>query len=118
MPGKYEIKRAKNGEYYFNLKAGNGQTILTSETYKAKAGAANGIASIKMNAPQDERFERKASPGGKFFFVLKAGNHEVIGRSEMYPSEASRDAGIGSVKANGPTAETLDLSNQAGSEEK
>ena len=109
MPGKYEIKRAKNGEYYFNLKAGNGEIILTSETYKAKAGAKNGIKSVKTNSPQEDRYERKTSPRGKFFFVLKAGNREVIGRSEMYESETSRDSGIESVKTNGPSADLVDL---------
>jgi len=109
MPGKYEIKRAKNGEYHFNLKAGNGETILTSETYKAKTGAKSGIESVKINSSQQDRYERKASPGGKFFFVLKAGNREVIGRSEMYETETSRDNGIESVKTNGPAAEVVDL---------
>ena len=109
MGSKYEIKRAKNGEYYFNLKAGNGETILSSETYKAKAGAKNGIESVKTNSTQQDRYECKASPNGKFFFVLKAGNREVIGRSEMYESEKSRDNGIESVKTNGPAAEVLDL---------
>ena len=109
MPGKYEIKRAKNGEYYFNLKAGNGEIILTSETYKAKAGAKNGIESVKTNSSQPDRYERKASPSGKFFFVLKAGNREVIGRSEMYESETSRDNGIESVKTNGPSTDVVDL---------
>jgi len=109
MPGKYEIKRAKNGEYYFNLKAGNGEIILTSETYKAKAGAKNGIESVKTNSPREDRYERKTSPRGKFFFVLKAGNRQVIGRSEMYESETSRDSGIESVKTNGPSADLVDL---------
>jgi uncharacterized protein YegP (UPF0339 family) len=109
MPGKYEIKRAKNNEYYFNLKAGNGEIILTSETYKAKAGAKNGIESVKTNSPQEDRYERKTSPSGKFFFLLKAGNREVIGRGEMYESETSRDSGIESVKTNGPSGDVVDL---------
>ena len=47
MAAKFVIKKAKNGQYYFNLKAGNGETILTSEMYKAKASANNGIQSVK-----------------------------------------------------------------------
>jgi hypothetical protein len=58
MPGKYVLGLAKNGEFTFNLKVGNSQTILTSETYKAKKSALagvesvrkNGIASVKKNA--------------------------------------------------------------------
>lgn len=109
MAGKYEINRAKNSEYYFNLKAGNGEIILTSETYKAKTGAKKGIESVKINSSRKDRYESKASPSGKYFFVLKAGNREVIGRSEMYESETSRDSGIESVKTNGPSADVADL---------
>ena len=39
MAGKYEIKKAKDGQFHFNLKASNGQIILSSEMYKAKNGA-------------------------------------------------------------------------------
>ncbi len=109
MAGKFVIdKSEKNGEFYFNLKAGNGQVILTSEMYAAKQGCKNGIESVKKNAPDDGRYERKESKNGKPFFVLKAGNGEVIGRSEMYESEASMENGIESVKKNAPDAETVD----------
>lgn len=109
MAGKFEIKTAKNGEFIFNLKAGNGQVILTSEMYKAKASALNGIASVKKNAADDTRYEKKKSTNGKNYFVLKAGNHEIIGTSEMYNDESARDNGIASVKTNAPTAETAEL---------
>jgi len=113
MPGKYEIKRAKNGEYYFNLKAVNGEIVLTSETYKAKDSAKTGIESVKTNSPQEAQYERKVSSSGQFFFVLTARNHEIIGRSEMYVSEASRDKGIESVKINGPHADLVDAADAA-----
>ena len=48
-----------------------------------------------------ERFEKKTSKSGKFFFVLQSGNHQVIGQSEMYNSESGRNNGIESVKKNG-----------------
>lgn len=48
---KFELKKAKNGQFHFNLKAGNGQIIATSEMYMSKAAALNGIESIKKNAP-------------------------------------------------------------------
>ena len=109
MPAKFELKKAKNGEFYFSLKASNGEVILTSEMYKAKLSARNGIDSVKKNAPLDERYERKASANGKPFFVLKAGNNQVIGQSEMYETEKARNAGVESVKKNGPTAGFSDL---------
>ena len=106
MPGKFQLKQAKNGEFYFNLKAANGVSILASEMYKAKASALNGIESVKKNAAVAERFEKLTSNNGKPYFVLKAGNHEVIGRSEMYESEEARDNGIQSVMTNAAGAET------------
>ncbi|MDZ4099844.1 MAG: YegP family protein [Methylophilaceae bacterium] len=109
MAGKFELKVAKNGDYHFNLLASNGQIIMSSEMYKSKASAENGIASIKKNSGSDANFERLVSSNGKPYFVLKAANHQVIGQSQMYESEASRDNGIASVMKNAPDAETVDL---------
>ena len=108
MAAKFELKTAKDGQSYFNLKAGNGETILTSEMYKAKASALNGIESVKKNSPEAKRYEKKVAKNGKFHFSLKAGNHQVIGSSEMYETEKARDAGIASVMKNGPGAKTDD----------
>jgi uncharacterized protein len=108
MAGKFEIKKAKNGEYYFHLKAGNGQIILTSEMYVQKASAKNGIESVKKHAPHDEHYERKPSKNGQHMFNLKAANHEVIGTSETYTTEEARNHGIESVKENAPRAEVED----------
>ncbi|MBR9972930.1 YegP family protein [Magnetospirillum sulfuroxidans] len=106
--GKYVIETAKNGEFFFNLKAGNGEKILTSETYKEKAGAKKGIESVRVNSALDARYDRLAAAGGKHRFVLKAGNHEIIGTSQAYESEQGMETGINSVKANGPDSEVVD----------
>lgn len=103
MAGWFELSKSSDGQFRFVLKAGNGETILTSELYKAKGSAENGIASVQANCGIDERFERKTSSAGKEFFNLKAANSQVIGTSQMYPSAASRDAGVASVKENGTT---------------
>ena len=108
--GKFEIKTRNNGEFQFDLKAGNGQVILTSEGYTAKANCHNGIESVRKNSKDDSKFERKTSSNGKPFFNLKATNGQIIGTSEMYESEASRENGIESVKKNAPDAEISDLS--------
>jgi len=108
MAGKFVLKTAKNGETYFGLQAGNGETILRSEMYKAKDSALNGIESVKSNASNDARYERKAAAGGQFMFNLKAANGQVIGTSETYKTEAGRDNGIESVKTNAPGASTDD----------
>lgn len=108
--GKFEITKRKNGEFQFNLKAGNGQVILASEGYTTKGACQNGIESVKKNSSDDTKFERKTSSNDKPYFTLKATNGQVIGTSEMYESVASRDNGIESVKKNGPDAEVSDLS--------
>ncbi len=106
---KFEITTRKNGEFQFNLKAGNGQVILTSEGYKTKASCTNGIESVKKNAQDESKFEKKDSANGKFHFNLKATNGQVIGSSQIYESIASRDNGIASVMKNAPEAGINDL---------
>lgn len=108
--GKFEITKRKNGEFQFNLKAGNGQIILTSEGYTTKAACNNGVESVKKNSKEDARFERKESTNGKFYFNLKATNGQIIGSSQMYESESGREKGIESVKSNAPEAAIVDLS--------
>jgi uncharacterized protein YegP (UPF0339 family) len=108
MAGWYELSKANNGQFQFVLKAGNAETILTSEQYKARASAENGIASVQKNSPNDARYERLTAKNGKPYFNLKATNGQVIGTSQMYASEQTRDAGIESVKKNGPTETVKD----------
>lgn len=102
--GRFVITTRKNGEYQFNLKAGNGQVILTSEGYTTKQNCKNGIESVQANSHLDSRFDRKKSTNDKFYFNLKASNGQVIGTSEIYESESGRDNGINSVKQNAPDA--------------
>lgn len=101
MTGWFELDNSGNGQFRFVLKAGNAETILTSETYVTKVAAENGIESVQKNAPLNDRYEKKTSINGKPYFNLKAGNHQVIGTSQLYASEQARDAGIVSVKTNG-----------------
>ncbi len=106
--GSFVITKRTNGEFQFNLKAGNGQTILASEGYSSKAGCENGIESVRTNSQDDARFDRKTSTNGKHFFNLKASNGQIIGSSEMYESASSRENGIESVKTNAPDAKVND----------
>ena len=103
MAGSYELGSNDKGQFSFVLKAGNGEVILRSEQYASKASAENGIQSVQANCGNDARYERKDASDGRCYFNLKAGNHQVIGTSQMYKDAAARDAGIESVKANGPT---------------
>ena len=108
MAAKFELKVAANGKYFFNLKAGNGEIILSSQMYKAKPYALRGIASVKKNAADDARYEVKEAANGEQFFVLKAGNSQVIGKSETYPTKQALQKGIASVKKNGPDAAVVE----------
>jgi uncharacterized protein len=109
MAGWYELSTSKDGQFRFVLKAGNSEIILTSELYKAKASAENGIASVQTNCGDNDRYEKKTASNGKFMFNLKAANHQVIGTSQMYASEDTRDNGIASVKTNGSSKTVKDL---------
>lgn len=109
MAGKFEIYKDKAGEFRFRLKASNGQTILASEGYKAKPGCISGVESVKKNAPNAARYERKTTESGKYRFNLRAGNNQIIGVSESYESESARDNGIESIKRNAPEAVVVDI---------
>jgi uncharacterized protein YegP (UPF0339 family) len=103
MSGWYEVSKSISGQFKFVLKAANAETILTSELYTTRAAADKGIASVQANSPLDERYEKKTTKDGHPYFNLKAANHEIIGSSEAYSSEAAMEKGIASVKANGPS---------------
>ena len=100
MAGKFEIYKDRRGEFRFRLKASNGEIILASEGYKAKAGCKNGIASVKKNSKAKKNYEVKESRNGKFMFNLRAKNSQVIGTSEMYNTSVSCGNGIKSVMKN------------------
>ena len=102
------FKSPKNNQYYFRLRAGNGEIILGSEGYYGEQSCRDGIASVKKNAPYDERYLERED-NGSYSFVLKAENGRTIGRSESYTTAAARDNGIEAVKRNAPNALTEDL---------
>ena len=101
ISGKYVISTARSGEYYFNLKATNGQTILTSTMYSSKEECTNGIESVKKTVLM------MISLNVNFLLIiiltsiLKSDTGQIIGKSEMYESQAGMENGIASVKKNG-----------------
>lgn len=106
--GKFVITIRKNGEYQFNLKANNGQIILSSEGYITKAACNNGIESVRKNSKTDNRFKRLIAKNGKPYFYLIASNGQIIGTSEMYESSSGMENGIESVKKNAADASLAD----------
>lgn len=121
--GKFAVKTVKTG-IKFDLKAGNGEVIATSEVYTSRAACLNGIESIRKNAPiakledqTEEGFETVTNPkfevykdkAGEFRFRLKARNGEIIAVSEGYKAKASCLNGIESVRKNAPDAQVVDV---------
>ena len=105
MAGKFEISSRSNGEFQFNLKAANGQVILSSEGYSSLPACQMGVESVRMHSADPAHFECKTAKDGSPYFNLKASNGQVIGKSEMYSSVSARDNGIESVMTNASGAE-------------
>lgn len=104
------LKSSANYQYYYRLKAKNGESVLNGEGYTTKQNCLNAIASVKINAPYDSRYDRRMATNGQYYFLLKAGNGEVIGKSEMYNTSNAREGGIETVKRDAPGAPIEDLS--------
>ena len=120
--GKFVIRKVNSG-IKFDLKAGNGEVIATSEVYSSEAGCRNGVASVQKNAPvanvenqtvegyeaqRHPKFEVYADKAGEFRFRLKATNGQVIATSEGYKALASCMNGIESVKKNAVDAQIVE----------
>ena len=120
--GKFIVKPTNTG-IKFDLKAGNGEVIATSEVYASKAACLNGIQSVKnccvgevedqtvegFEAVKHPQFEVYLDKAGEYRFRLKARNGEVIATSEGYKAKASCLNGIESVKKNAPDAPTEEI---------
>jgi uncharacterized protein len=97
MSGTFELKKSENDQFMFNLKASNGQIILTSELYATKAAAEKGIESFQKNGRNNANYERKMSLNGEAYFVLKAANKQILWKSEMYTFASGLEKGIASA---------------------
>ena len=106
--GTFSTKTGNDGLFYFNLKAGNGQVILTSQGYTTVSARSNGIESVRKNSQDDSLYDKQTTEGGKHYFNLKSSNGQVIGKSQMYADLSGRDGGIASVKTNAPDAEEVE----------
>lgn len=109
MASKFELKKDRGGQFMFNLIAANGRIVLTSERYKSKASAMNGIKSVKKHARSEKNFERSTAKNGGACFVLQASNGETIGRSQVYAGASGCSGGIASVKRCAPGSAINDL---------
>lgn len=102
--GKFEIYKGKDAQFYFRLKAGNGEIIGGSEGYKLKSSAKKGIESVRKNAIHEKNYDLKETKNEKWRFNLKARNGQTILSSQMYSTESGAKGGISSVTNNAPNA--------------
>ena len=109
MAGKFEIKKSKSKRFIFNLKAGNGEIILSSQLYVEKAGCSGVIETVRKASFKDSNYQRREATDGSPYFVLKSSNGRVMGKSELYKSKASRENGIKSVMKNAPDGRVVDM---------
>ena len=111
--GTFTLFQGKDEQFYWNLKAANGEIIGKSEGYTTKAAAENGIESTQKNAPDEARYELKEAANGKFHWNLKAANGQIICSSQMYASKAGAEGGIASCQKNAPEAKVEDETEKA-----
>lgn len=117
--GKFVVRETNTG-VKFDLKAGNGEVIATSEVYTTAAACKKGIESVMKNAPvaaiedqtkegfateKNPKFEVYKDKAGEFRFRLKATNGQIIATGEGYKALAGCMNGIESVKKNAADAE-------------
>lgn len=101
---KFQIFKGTDGQFYFHLRASNGEITLQSEGYTTRQNCEYGINSVRLNAPDGKRFHELTASNGKQYFVLLASNGETIGTSQMYDSSHARHIGILSVMNDAPVA--------------
>ena len=114
MASKFVIREIKEG-FLFDLKAANGEVILSSQVYSSLATCKNGIESVRQNAPEaavedqtvegfteekNPKFEIYVYKNGDYRFRLNAKNGQVIGSGERYKSKTGCQNGIESIKKN------------------
>jgi uncharacterized protein YegP (UPF0339 family) len=95
---RIETFTGADNQFYFHLVAANGEVVLQSEGYQTAAGAENGVASVLDNGLNLDRYEVREAVNGDSYFVLKAENNQIIGRSETYASKSNAERGRDTVK--------------------
>jgi len=93
---RYEIFKGQNDQFYFHLKAGNGEVILASSGHDEKDDVYSVINKVRTAANGKKNFKRKKAKDGRFYFNLMYGE-EILGTSQMYEDIQSRNSGVSAV---------------------
>lgn len=91
---KFSVFKGIDSKYYFNLRAANGEIVMQSQSYSARASAVGGVGSVQTNGKLASRYELRATGNGEWYFVLKASNGAVIARGETYASKSNAERGV------------------------
>lgn len=105
----YELEKVRNGHFIFKLKGMHDEIILSSATFCSKASAENAIHFTRYNAPNENNYELKSSRDQHAYFVLRGGNHQILGQSGPYNSETAARRAIKAAMKSAATPEILDL---------
>lgn len=109
MSGWFVLTDNGYPQYYFVLKAINGETILSSGIYESKQAALQGICAIRAHCHLEQSYENRLTARGSLYFVMKDSNEKIIGTSQLYSCIFSRDIGLSMVKLNGHTHTIIDI---------
>lgn len=106
---EFIIQKSVRGQFYYTFRGNNHEPVMVGEEHTTKQACQGSIASVKLNAPNEDRYTRWQT-GASYYFNLKGGNGEKLGTSEAYTSVAARENGINVVKREAPTAPVIDRS--------
>lgn len=96
---RFETFTGLDGQFYFDLVAGNGENVLRSEGYKSEAARDGGVKSVIQNGVDAKSFAVLPAKNGEYYFNLKAGNGEIIATSETYTTKSSATRATRTVQA-------------------
>jgi uncharacterized protein YegP (UPF0339 family) len=96
---RFKVFTGADGQFYFNLTAGNGEIVLQSEGYTTKAAALKGVASVHENGLEASNFEIFESKNGQYFFDLYAKNNEIIAHGETYKTKYNAERAVETLSA-------------------
>ena len=109
MAGQFEIKKADNGQFIFNLIDSDGQTLFTSEPYAQKSNTRDGIAAVKERAKNIPNYERKKTDTNKLYWVLRDAKGKIIGSSQKHSAIPALEISISAVRKCVLDADIVDL---------
>jgi uncharacterized protein len=96
---RFQVFHGLDGAYYFHLRAANGEIVLQSQGYTRRSSAVSGTASVSANGTVASHYQIKDAANGQAYFVLVAGNGQVVGVSETYFSRSNAERGAQTVQA-------------------